>query len=326
MSTSFETESQKSPETLEQEIDAKRASISNIVDSLESRFTPGQLFDQVLTYTKGNGGEFFQNLGTTLKNNPVPTVLTGIGLTWLALNQNKPFAAYPVSSGPGLGEKLSNVAGQVASAFGQVSNSVHNATAAVTDKAHALTDKAHTLKDKASGLHQGASESLGSSASQARNLAHDANAQLHAQTAQLKGQFDTLLKEQPLVLAAIGIALGAALGAALPSTRKEDELLGRTSDKLTSTLKAKGQEAYAGVKDTVKQTAEAAKSGSRTDSDKEQTGTDISPGKTSDSGIGIGIGSTETSTSALSGTGTGSGSGTTTGSGSGSGVPPKPVV
>jgi uncharacterized protein YjbJ (UPF0337 family) len=344
MSTSFEAESHKSPETLEQEIDAKRASISNIVDSLESRFTPGQLFDQALAYTKGGGGEFFQNLGTTLKNNPVPTVLTGIGLTWLALNQNKPFPGYTVSSGstgPGLGDKLSAMAGQVAGAFGQVSDRVHSATSAVSDKAHALTDKAHALtdkayalKDKASGLHHSASDSLGSSAGQARQMAYDANAQLHNQTAQLKGQFDTLLKEQPLVLAAIGIALGAALGAALPSTRKEDELLGSTRDKLTSTLKSKGQEAYAGVKETVKQTAETVKSGATAGTDKEKTGTDISPGKTSDSGIGIGIGSTDTSTSSLSGTGTGSSSGTTagsttgpgTGSGTGSGLPPKPLV
>lgn len=345
MSTSFEAESHKSPETLEQEIDAKRASISNIVDSLESRFTPGQLFDQALAYTKGGGGEFFQNLGTTLKNNPVPTVLTGIGLTWLALNQNKPFPGYTVSSGPGLGDKLSSMASQVAGAFGQVSDRVHSATSAVsdkahaltdkaTDKAHALTDKAYALKDKASGLHHSASDSLGSSADQARQLAYDANAQLQNQTAQLKGQFNTLLKEQPLVLAAIGIALGAALGAALPSTRKEDELLGSTSDKLTSTLKSKGQEAYAGVKETVKQTAETVKSGATTGTDKEKSGSDISPGKTSDSGIGIGIGSTETSTSSLSGTGTGSSSGAVSGSGTGigsgsttgSGTPPKPLV
>lgn len=36
MSTSFEAESHKSPETLEQEIDAKRASISHLVDSLNT--------------------------------------------------------------------------------------------------------------------------------------------------------------------------------------------------------------------------------------------------------------------------------------------------
>lgn len=318
MSTSFEAESHKSPEELEQEIDAKRASISNIVDSLESRFTPGQLFDQALAYTKGGGGEFFQNLGTTLKNNPVPTVLTGIGLTWLALNQNKPFPGYTVSSGstgPGLGDKLSNVASQVAGAFGQVSDRVHSATSAVTDKAHALTDKAYALKDKASGMHHSASDSLGSSAEHARQMAYDANAQLHAQGAQLKDQFSTLMKEQPLMLAAIGIALGAALGAALPSTRKEDELMGSTKEKLTSTLKSKGQEAYAGVKETVKQTAEDVKqSAAAKDSEKSKgtpaSGTDISNGTVSDTGVGIGIGSTDT----------GGTSGTTTG------LPPKPIV
>ncbi|WP_282348522.1 DUF3618 domain-containing protein [Pseudomonas sp. PS01301] len=251
MSSSLNSDLDKSPEDLEREIDAKRASISNLVDSLESRFTPGQLFDQALSYTKGNGGEFFQNLGTTLKNNPVPTVLTGVGLAWLAMNQNKPFQPGSASSGSGLGGMVSQVADQVSQAFSGAGDRQHGAADTARDHGQSLRSKAGDLSDRAT-------DSLDATASQLTDKAHDVGQRVQEQASEVKGQFEQLLKEQPLVLAAIGIALGAALGAALPSTRKEDELMGQTRDDLADTLKSKGQEAYAVAKDTVKQATDKA--------------------------------------------------------------------
>lgn len=251
MSSSLNSDLDKSPEDLEREIDAKRASISNLVDSLESRFTPGQLFDQALSYTKGNGGEFFQNLGTTLKNNPVPTVLTGVGLAWLAMNQNKPFQPGSTSSGSGLGGKVSQVVDQVSQAFSGAGDRLHGA-------ADTARDHGQSLRSKAGDLSERATDSLDATASQLTDKAHDVGQRVQEQASEVKGQFEQLLKEQPLVLAAIGIALGAALGAALPSTRKEDELMGQTREDLADTLKSKGQEAYAVAKDTVKQATDKA--------------------------------------------------------------------
>jgi len=251
MSSSLNSDLDKSPEDLEREIDAKRASISNLVDSLESRFTPGQLFDQALSYTKGNGGEFFQNLGTTLKNNPVPTVLTGVGLAWLAMNQNKPFQPGSTSSGSALGGKVSQVVDQVSQAFSGAGDRLHGAADTARDHGQSLRSKAGDLSDRAT-------DSLDATASQLTDKAHDVGQRVQEQASEVKGQFEQLLKEQPLVLAAIGIALGAALGAALPSTRKEDELMGQTRDDLADTLKSKGQEAYAVAKDTVKQATDKA--------------------------------------------------------------------
>lgn len=251
MSSSLNSDLDKSPEDLEREIDAKRASISNLVDSLESRFTPGQLFDQALSYTKGNGGEFFQNLGTTLKNNPVPTVLTGVGLAWLAMNQNKPFQPGSTSSGSGLGGKVSQVLDQVSQAFSGAGDRLHGA-------ADTARDHGQSLRSKAGDLSELATDSLDATASQLTDKAHDVGQRVQEQASEVKGQFEQLLKEQPLVLAAIGIALGAALGAALPSERKEDEWMGQTRDDLADTLKSKGQEAYAVAKDTVKQATDKA--------------------------------------------------------------------
>lgn len=257
MTSSITAQSHKSPETLEHEIDQQRANISSIVDALESKLTPGQLFDQALAYTKGNGGEFFQNLGTTVKNNPIPTVLASLSLAWLAMNQNRPIAPARVHTGPSLMDRASAAASKVGQAVDSAKEQIRGAADTVTSRASSMADsvtaRTSAVKDKAGTWRDGASDRLADGSERLGRNAHDLTAQARETGAQAKGQFEHMLREQPLVLAAIGLALGAAVGAALPSTRHEDRLLGKTSDRLTDQAKAKARE----VKDTVASQASA---------------------------------------------------------------------
>lgn len=269
MTSSITAQSHKSPETLEHEIDQQRANISNIVDALESKLTPGQLFDQALAYTRGNGGEFFQNLGTTVKNNPVPTVLAGLSLAWLAMNQNRPIAPRRVNEGPSLMDRASAAASKVGQVVDSAKEQLRGAADSVTTRASAVKDSvtssassvknsvasgASSVKDKATTWRDGASDRLSQGSERLNHGAHDLTHQAKTTGVQVKGQFEHLLQEQPLVLAAVGLALGAAFGAALPSTRHENRLLGKTSDRLTEQVKSKARE----VKETVKSEAGAA--------------------------------------------------------------------
>lgn len=246
MTSSITAQSHKSPETLEHEIDQQRANISSIVDALESKLTPGQLFDQALAYTKGNGGEFFQNLGTTVKNNPIPTVLASLSLAWLAMNQNRPIAPPRVHTGPSLMDRASAAAGKVGQAVDSAKEQLRGAADTVTSRASSVADsvtaRTSAVKDKAGNWRDGASDRLADGSERLGRNAHDLTNQARETGAQAKGQFEHMLREQPLVLAAIGLALGAAVGAALPSTRHEDRLLGKTSDRLTDQAKAKARE------------------------------------------------------------------------------------
>lgn len=258
MTSSISAQSHKSPETLEHEIDQQRANISNIVDALESKLTPGQLFDQALAYTRGNGGEFFQNLGTTVKNNPVPTVLAGLSLAWLAMNQNRPIAPRRVSDGPSLMDRASVAASKVGQAVDSAKQQLRGAADSVTTRASAVKDSvtssASSVKDKATTWRDGAGDRLSQGSERLNHGAHDLTHHAKTTGVQVKGQFEHLLQEQPLVLAAVGLALGAAFGAALPSTRQENRLLGKTSDRLAEQAKSKARE----VKSTVKSEAGAA--------------------------------------------------------------------
>ena len=68
-----------SPDVIEGQIDAKRADISRTLSQLESQFSPNRMMD----YVRDNGGEVAENLGRSFKSNPVPFIVTGIGLAWL---------------------------------------------------------------------------------------------------------------------------------------------------------------------------------------------------------------------------------------------------
>jgi ElaB/YqjD/DUF883 family membrane-anchored ribosome-binding protein len=245
MNGEFDLESQKSPETIEREIDAQRASIGNIVDALESKFTPGQMFDQALGMMQNNGTAFLGNLGTSVRNNPVPAVLTSVGLLWLIMSQNRPPVPRPgYRVGPDqstLGEWTDGMA-----------EGIDSARERVHQTADSLKEGFHSVKDKAASV----SDTLSAATDSISHTVHDAGDRLMRSSQAMGAQFGQLLKEQPLMVAAAGIALGAMLGAALPSTAAEQRYMGKTSASLTDKVKQQAREGFETVRDTVTRTTD----------------------------------------------------------------------
>src|SRR5439155_18308784 len=69
---------------LEAELRQTRSRMDERLTELRDRMTPGQILDDVTGYLRGSqGAEFANNLMATLRSNPVPAALTGIGLVWL---------------------------------------------------------------------------------------------------------------------------------------------------------------------------------------------------------------------------------------------------
>jgi hypothetical protein len=222
----IDAEAQKDPAELEREIDQKREAIGNIVHALENKLSPGELIDTALGYVKGGGGEFFGNLSNTVKANPVPTLLTSVGLIWLMAGQNRQphsnvtTTSYSAgSTGPSMGEKLSA-------------------------KTEGLKQQGAGLKEKASQMTHNVSESFGNARNRASDSGRQASTRLKGGADRARGGFNQLLQEQPLALGAIGIALGALIAAAVPSSRREDEMLGEASDRMTDQLRHKAEEGY----------------------------------------------------------------------------------
>jgi hypothetical protein len=69
---------------IESELRQTRSRMDDRLTELRGRMTPGQILDDLTGYLRGSqGADFANNLMATLRNNPVPAVLTGVGLIWL---------------------------------------------------------------------------------------------------------------------------------------------------------------------------------------------------------------------------------------------------
>ena len=74
-------------EQLERETEEERARISETLEELRARMTPGHVVDRLVDYaTDSSGGMFFRNLRQQAVDNPVPVALVGAGIAWLAIS------------------------------------------------------------------------------------------------------------------------------------------------------------------------------------------------------------------------------------------------
>ena len=102
----------------------------------------------------------------------------------------------------------------------------------------AVSDKVETVKSKVSDTATRAKQAVVGAASGVGDAA-PSRGQVTQQTRRAAG----LAKENPLGLAIGAAALGFLAGLAAPSTRVEDEKLGRVSDQVMDKVKETGQEA-----------------------------------------------------------------------------------
>lgn len=81
----------RGPDEILAEIERTRSDMDATLNAIEHRLTPGQLVDQGIDYLRHSGAnEFVQNLGGSVKNNPLPVALVGIGLAWLMAAGRRP--------------------------------------------------------------------------------------------------------------------------------------------------------------------------------------------------------------------------------------------
>lgn len=134
----------------------------------------------------------------------------------------------------GMGAK----AGEVKERIGETAS---HAREAVRDRAHAVTDRAsHAMsaaRSRATDLRYGAAD-------RARRT---------------RGWAEQQMDENPLVLGAAVLALGAVVGSLVPTTRREDELIGPRRDELMDRARGRMREAREVLGATARETLESVK-------------------------------------------------------------------
>jgi hypothetical protein len=125
----------------------------------------------------------------------------------------------------------------------------------------AVSDKVENMKSKVSDTATRAKEAVVGTASRAGDATPS-----RGQVKQAGRRAAGMAKENPLGLAIGAAALGFLAGLAVPSTRVEDEKLGRVSDQVKDRVKETGQEALDRGKQVAQEVASTA-----ADTAKEQT-------------------------------------------------------
>jgi hypothetical protein len=77
------------PDEIQRDIEGTRAELADTLTTIERRFSPNELLDQAVYLLRDHGPELGRRLGDTISRNPLPAVLIGVGLVWLALSGNR---------------------------------------------------------------------------------------------------------------------------------------------------------------------------------------------------------------------------------------------
>lgn len=248
-----------SSEQLEREAEATRARIAETLAELRMRIGPGQIAEQAFDYARDNGGgEFVRRLGRQIADNPLPVALTGAGIAWLMAAQRRdggggePRTVETTSTNEWdrtaamakkterttrrAGDNAESAGGEVRQAGSQayghgrgIAESAYEAGAATASRAY---DKASEL---AGSAYESASEvgtRAGATAAEAYDRAREAVERSAESAAHGTRGLAKFVRDEPLVLAGLGVALGALIGALLPMTKAENRAMGAASDQL----------------------------------------------------------------------------------------------
>jgi ElaB/YqjD/DUF883 family membrane-anchored ribosome-binding protein len=244
----------KSPEQIQRDIERTRAEMGNTLDTIREKLSPGQLVDEALDYLKRNApGQFANNLGETVKQNPVPVSLIGIGIAWLMMAGSRdPYPSGNWTADRRTHSKLGEAASSATAKAGQVMQDVRERASEASGR---IGDMAHNAQERVGE----ARERIGEMAHSARHQVGEAANRIRYQTVRAKDTYNYLRTEQPLILGVLGFALGAALGAGIPPTRQEDELMGEMRDEYVHRAKEMGEEQFEKVKQAAMAAGEAVK-------------------------------------------------------------------
>ncbi len=300
--------------TIRADIEQTRSEMSETIDALTERLSPSNLKEQaqeqfqevkeqvkeqvreqyyetkemVRDATIGRVEHMVQSAGDTvsgagssvvetIRQNPIPAALVGLGLGWLFMNrrsgsssqttrysgrggvrgerpyyedrpyyQERPYyegqRSYDYNTGTYGGQRDSGGMMQ----RGQQAAS--NVASSVSDR---TSNVAGSVSNTASNVASSVSDTASNVASTVSDTASNVVDRAQYQAQRVEDRFENTLQENPLALAAMAIALGTAVGLAVPQTQRENQLMGEARD----TLVERAQEVASDTFDKVQRVA-----------------------------------------------------------------------
>jgi ElaB/YqjD/DUF883 family membrane-anchored ribosome-binding protein len=228
------------------EIERTRADMDETVGAIQNKLSPQNIKEQAKEQAKDTAKGTGSTIVETIRENPLPAALTGIGLGWLFVSARRqgseqtpyrgrgydypPTYDYPpryeeerAPSGPSAGQALERTRDRVG-------------------------ETASQAQDRA-----------GQVAGQAQDRVSQLGNRTREQAQRAKGGFQRMLQENPLAVGALAVGAGAAVGLAVPQTSKEHEVMDEARDSLVETAQEKAQDAQQRAQRVAEEAQSAAK-------------------------------------------------------------------
>jgi hypothetical protein len=229
------------PGAIRAEIRETRERMGDTIEEIGERLNPNRLKEQVKDNirdaTIGRVETMAQNVvdraqetrrtfANTIRENPIPSAMVGIGLGWLVWNARQ--------QGPyGSRSRYAGRTGQVRSdlsASGYAGGTEFSGQYAEPSAAYGAAEGAF---ERPGGIGENVKEKAGELADRAQNVAGTVAEQTRTQTRRVQEQF----YQNPLAIGTATLALGLAAGLAAPATRREAQLVGDARDKLVDRVR-----------------------------------------------------------------------------------------
>jgi hypothetical protein len=227
--------------TIRAEIRETRERMGDTIEEIGERLNPNRLKEQVKDNirdaTIGRVKTMAQNaadrvnetrltITNTIRENPIPAALVGVGLGWLIFSARQQGA-----SGRG-----ARYAGRLERGRGEVSAAGYAGAPEFSGgyaEPGAGVGAAERVSERAGAIAENVRETAGELADRAQNVAGTVTEKTRTQTRRVQEQFF----ENPLAIGTATLALGLATGLAAPATRREAELVGDARDRLVDRVR-----------------------------------------------------------------------------------------
>jgi ElaB/YqjD/DUF883 family membrane-anchored ribosome-binding protein len=84
---------------LERDLEQDREHLRETLGAIEQKMSPGRLLDEAMAYFGTGPKAIASDLGTQVRDNPMPVLLTGVGLAWLIMSDRKSKSSRDTSAG-----------------------------------------------------------------------------------------------------------------------------------------------------------------------------------------------------------------------------------
>ena len=214
---------------LEREGEEIRADLDRTLDEIERKLSPGELLDRSMEFFRDNGSEFIREAGETVRNNPIPVLLTAAGLIWLTTAVASKASRSSSTPGRDEGEEFSSFRDSSGGDYSGDEYTAGSENVGQQDTQSRVRSTAQRVKGKLSNSMHALQERTGKAGTNINNL----------------------VQQQPIALGALALAAGALIGAALPITQYENRLIGPVHDRTLARAKQAGEKQYENLRQAV---------------------------------------------------------------------------